>query len=255
MIIFDELKHAENILKTGRRSKKYVNYDNIILVKYWKYKGFGEYEIRKFLKDMMVDYEYLFNRNILERKINRAITIGMKFDLLTGINIEITDKEIKLINSLDKIELRKMMFVLLVVWKFRGMPKRFKISNEDLMKLSQVRVNNSTFWNYIYQITQTKMLSMVEYKNKSYYRIHIDTFEENSILKINDFDNIIYYYLSLVEPEKYNLCEECGKIIKLTSNRQKYCRSCFVKQRREYKTEKEREYRLRGQLENPQKPL
>lgn len=227
MIIFDELKYAENIIKNGYKGKKYVSYDNIILVKYLKYKGWSEIEIRNFLRNMMVDYEYLFNRNILERKINRAMNKGMKYDLLTGIDVEITDGEIKLINSLDKIELRKMMFVLLVVWKFRGMPKRFKISNEDLMKLSQVRVNNSTFWNYIYQITQTKMLSMVEYKNKSYYRIHIDTFEENSILKINDFDNIIYYYLSLVEPEKYSLCKECGKIIKLTSNRQKYCRDCW----------------------------
>ena len=43
------------------------------------------------------------------------------------------------------------------------------------MKLSGIKTTSSdVFWNYIYQITQSNMLSMVEYKNKSYYTINLD---------------------------------------------------------------------------------
>ncbi|MDD3292445.1 MAG: hypothetical protein WDA59_09825 [Methanofastidiosum sp.] len=225
MIVFDELRHAEDIINNGYRNKKYVNYDNIILVKYWKYKGIDENKIKKLLKNIMAEYQDLFNRNILDYKVKRAIRIGMMYDLLTGVTVDITDEEIELINSLDKIELRKMMFIFLVVWKFKGMPKRFKISNVDLMKLSEVHVHNNTFWDYIYQLTQSKMLSMVEYNNKSYYRVHIDC-GGNSLIQIGNFDNLIYNYLNLFESDKFIRCEECDILIKATSNRRKYCDRC-----------------------------
>lgn len=226
MIIFDESKHAEDIIINGYKNKKNVNIDNIILVKYWKSKGLDEQSIRKLLKNMMKEYQYLFNRNILDYKVNRAIKIGIKYDLRTGIVVNITDKEIEMIRSLDKIELQKMMFVLLVVWKFNGKPQRFKINNVDLMNLSKVWVNNNTFWKYIYMLTQSKMLSMVEYKNKSYYKVHIDC-DGDSAIQISNYDNLVYNYLVLLEPERFTECEKCGVLIKITSNRIKYCRKCW----------------------------
>lgn len=40
-------------------------------------------------------------------------------------------------------------------------------------------------------------------------------------------------------------CELCGKRIKATNNISKYCNDCFKKERRKYKTEKQRLYRLK----------
>lgn len=254
MIVFDELKYAEDILRNGYKNKENVNFDNIILVKYWKYRGFTENVIRKQLKLTMNEYQNLFNRDILDYKVNRAIRIGMKYDLLTNVTVEITDKEIDLINTLETIELRKIMFILLVIWKFKGMPKRFRVSNKDLMDLSGVKVNSDTFWNYIYQITQTKMLSMVEYKNKSYYRIHIDV-DGNLLFKISNYDNLINYYLRLIEPNKYKECEECGAVIKITSNRVKYCKRCWKEKQLEWQRESwdknKDKYRPAKVIENP----
>lgn len=199
--------------------------DNIILAKYWKSLGFSEEEIRNKLRTFMARFQDLFNDNIIKYKIDSAIKVGMKYDLLTDICVGITQKEIEQIQKLETIELRKMMFILLVVWRFKGSPKRFRISNVDLMRLSSVKVNSSTFWDHIHQITKTNMLVMSEYKNKSYYQINIDE-SPYIVLHINKFDNIIDYYLSLVEPEKYIHCEKCNTPFSPTNNKSKYCPTC-----------------------------
>ena len=175
----------------------------------------------------MVDFENLFSgANIISHKIKKAMDVGMKYDLLTDISVQITQGELDCINKLPSIETRKMMFVLLVVWKGRGNPKRFKISNTDLMKLSGVKTTSSdVFWNYIYQITQSNMLSMIEYKNKSYYTINLDE-SGYTVLDIKNFEYIIDYYLQTIEPDRYKYCENCNVPILITKPKRKYCYTC-----------------------------
>ena len=237
MIIFDEKKYAENLIKNGYKNEKYIVMDNIILVKYWKSIGLSEDEVKNKLRIFMVKFQELFNDNIMKYKLNSAMKVGMKYDLLTDVCVGITSKEIEQIQILETIELQRMMFILLVVWRFKGSPKRFRISNTDLMNLSGVKANSNVFWNYIHEITKTKILSMVEYRNKSYYQINI---EENweIILHIDKFDNIIDYYMSIVEPEKYMLCEKCDVPFSPTNNRQKYCKTCY----KELHKEQDKEY-------------
>lgn len=256
MIIFDELKHAEDIIKHGHKNERNITYDNIILVKYWRYRGLNEDEIKKQLKYIMTDFKYLFNRNILEHKIRKAVKIGMKHDLVTGTIVEITDKDIEAINFLPTIELKKIMFVLLVVWKFKKL-SRFVISNRDLMQLSKVNVSYGTLCNYLHQIIKTKMLNVEVYKGKLHYRIHIDS-GDNVILRISNFDNLVYYYLQLLEPDKYKECENCGAIIRITSNRKKYCRKCWKIKEQERQRTKWHRYKCNYQkttaLEKPENP-
>ncbi len=229
MIIFDEKAYAENLIKNGYKNKKYISYDNIILVKYWKSIGLLENEIKDKLSRFMNEFENLFSSaNIVGSKVNKAIEVGMKYDLLTDVVVEITQDELDRINGLETLELRKMMFVFLVVWKFRGMPQRLKITNTDILKLSKVKANNDVFWDYIYGITQSGMLSMVEYKRKSYYRVHMEE-HGDVVLHIDKFDDLINYYLSLVEPERYKDCEKCGVPILITTSNNKYCTGCAKK--------------------------
>jgi len=232
LIIFDEKKYAENLLLNGYKNIKYISYDNIVLVKYWKYLGLQENEIRKKLKDFMIEFQEIYSSDISDNKIDRSIKIGMQYYLFTDITVNINNKEIELINTLETIELRKMMFILLLIWKFKGKPQRFKLNNVDLMKLSEVKVNNNTFWEYINKITETKMISLVAYDNKDYYTVNFDLDtgieSDNEILfSISNYSNPIYYYMNLIESDKYKNCEECGVMIKITSNNIKYCKDCW----------------------------
>jgi len=245
LIIFDEKKYAENLLLNGYKNIKYISYDNIVLVKYWKYLGLQENEIRKKLKDFMIEFQEIYSSDISDSKIDRSIKIGMQYYLYTDITVNINDKEIELINTLETMELRKMMFILLLVWKFKGKPQRFKLSNVDLMKLSEVKVNNNTFWEYINKITEIKMISLVAYDNKDYYTINFDLDDDvnENVLSINNYSNPIYYYMNLIEPEKYKNCEECGVLIRLGNNRSKYCRDCWKVIERKLSKETSRKYR------------
>lgn len=224
MIIFDELIYAENIIKNGYKNDKYIRYDNIILVKYWKYKGLDERQIREELGLIMDKFGKLYNQNILKRKIDDAMHIGMKYDLLTDVTVSITQGEIDAIGQLGNLRLEKMLFVLLVIWKHRGMTKRFRVSNADIMRLAGERMHGNTFWDCIYKITQTKMLSMVNYRNRAYYVMHIEP-DGDEVVRINKFNDPVLYYLNLFEPEKYMNCEMCGVPVEYYKTR-KYCEEC-----------------------------
>lgn len=253
MIIFDEKKYAEDLIKNGYKNIKYIAMDNIILVKYWKSLGFSEEENKNKLRMFMVKFQELFNDNIIKYKLDSAMKVGMKYDLLTDICVGITQKEIEQIQTLESVELQRMMFILLVVWRFKGSPKRFRVSNTDLMNLSGVKVNSNTFWDYIHQITKTNMLVMSEYKNKSYYQINIDE-SAYIVLHIDKFDNIIDYYMNIIEPEKYICCKKCGVPFSPTNNRQKYCKNCWKEKQLEWQRESMKKLRNNEKcevLENP----
>lgn len=243
MIVFDELKYAEEILKNGYKNKKYINFDNIILVKYWKYKGLNEKEIKNKLKDFMKDFQNLYNDNIINYKIYRALEIGMKFDLEFNKIVQIYRSEIDTINSLTNIDMQKILFVLLVVWKFKDKNK-FRITNSDILKLAEVKCNNNKFWDYLHKLSSTGYVSLFEYKNKDYYKV--DILEEGDIVfSINNFDNIINYYLSYLYPEEYKNCIQCNIPIKITTGNKKYCKECAKRIEKERQKEKWHKYKNR----------
>ena len=136
MIIFDEKKYAENLIKNGYKDKTRIVLDNIILVKYWKYLGFSEDDIKKKLEDFMIDFKYMYNSDIVPYNVHKALKQGLKYSLVFDKIVNITQKEIDTINSIDDLELRKILFVLLVIWKFRDKQK-FMISNNNLKKINK----------------------------------------------------------------------------------------------------------------------
>jgi hypothetical protein len=84
------------------------------------------------------------------------------------------------------------------------------------------------FWDYIHTITSKEYVSLIEYKNRAYYKVNIPE-EGEKVISINNFDNVIDYYLYTLYPEQYKKCEECKKLIRIKNNRSKYCKECAKK--------------------------
>jgi len=55
----------------------------------------------------------------------------------------------------------------------------------------------------------------------------LDTEEEDVSVFISDFRNLGNQYMQLVG-ENYMTCQNCGVVVRKTSNRQKYCQACAV---------------------------
>ena len=255
MLIFDEKKYAENLIKHGYKDKTHIVLDNIILVKYWKYLGFSEDDIKKKLEDFMIDFKYMYNSDIVPYNVHKALKQGSKYPLVFDKIVNITQKEINTINSIDDLELKKILFVLLVIWKFRDKQK-FMISNNNLKKLAKVKCKNSVFWDYLHKLHDLGYLKAFVYKCKPYYKLYIEE-GGDVVLSIKNYDDIISYYLSIIYPEEYTYCSICGIPIKKTSNRRKYCSSCW----KDVRTQQNRENFKRwydkqksNQLENPANP-
>jgi ribosomal protein L37E len=212
-------------LKNGYSNKRNIHNENILLVKYWKYKGFDENEIEKKLKEFMVDFQDLFNDNIIEYKIKKSLMIGMKYELVFNKSISITKNDIEIINRFEDISIRKLLFILLVLWKFNDY-KRYRVSNNELKKLASVKCNGDNFWKYINILTKSGYLKMVEYHNKQFYILEWDMVDSDVLVSISNYDDLILYYFLCINPEKHSYCEQCGKIIELTVNNRVYCKEC-----------------------------
>src|SRR5690606_5303385 len=201
--------------------------------------------------DFMIDFKYMYNSDIVPYNVHKALKHGLKYPLVFDKIVNITQKEIDTINSIDDLELRKILFVLLVIWKFRDKQK-FMISNNNLKKLAKVKCKNSVFWDYLHKLHNLGYLKAFVYKCKPYYKLYIEE-GGNVVLNIKNYDDIISYYLSMIYPEEYTYCAICDMPIKRTSNRRKYCSSCWKEVWRKYNAEKQKEYRRRNRvcLENP----
>ena len=90
------------------------------------------------------------------------------------------------------------------------------------------------------------------FKNKIIFSIFlifsVSSFEnelevKKLVLTIDNFSNVIDYYLSIIEPEKYINCEVCGIPIKKTGKNQKMCKECWEEHRKNYQKELMRERR------------
>jgi hypothetical protein len=177
------------------------------------------------LNDSVVNkFEYLIaNKPIQFKKIAGELNYKMLMD--RG-NVNLNSKIIKIYTNYDKN--KKML-----------MNKKDNLDSNDV--------------SYFYQALRDDLLNVNE--DQTYITDVLIKFlyeNKNSKHKTtlwNAFGDII------VQNIRQNLnntkqCECCGERIEIVNNQSKYCESCFTNLRKEYKKQKEKEYRLkkRGQL-------
>lgn len=133
MIIFDEVKYAENIIKNGC-SRKYVLVDFKILAKYFLlHKGYSEEQTRESMLSILKDGQSIIPLNYLPQKIDLSMKYAKTESLKTSSPIEITEGELEKINSLPD-ELKELAFVYLFLWKWNKNTEFF-IDKSDLKKM------------------------------------------------------------------------------------------------------------------------
>lgn len=112
--------------------------------------------------------------------------------------------------------------------------KKYEMSFENYKKLI----------NYYIPIIINNLETYDEYleKNEWENRITKEDFNYDNLL-ITYINKSLTGYLRNYIRENYKQCEICGMPIIITSNNRKYCPKCWKEYRRNYKTEKQREYR------------
>lgn len=241
MIIFDEKKYAEKVL----RNKEYTTLKNqgqerCAITRYLKYeKGYSDDEIIQTLLvlpmlngEMLEDYQ---KKQIFQKIINKA----QNYEYVKDIVVDIYKEEIDIINSVEDTCCRDLLFCCLVYYKwgchiftrnFHSRKLDVDMVLEDdkniskIAKLSDlsVRERNQKF---MFLFSNKYYFNDIINK-KSYFYIPFAKKEGEKVISISNYDNILGELYIYNKEKGYSRCENCGTVIKKNNNKQKYCNHC-----------------------------
>lgn len=252
---FKEKEYIEELLKKSKLDSG-IRSDLKILAKYYKHIGQDKVEVEKSL------YEFCekkckgwFNKVRHYKMIDNAVTYAFKDDsvLIQIESIEVTNKEMKFIESLKYEELdKKIVFSLLIInklnnarTKMRGndfISNYFGGSGEYSFKSLMDTLNEKLTRTYREKgIHKTIKQFNDDGLTRTTNRLSLELLflkeikgDDDIILEVNDFDNIGLAYEYYYGNKKVKKCIECGKLIKSTNLKIKYCAICQKEKQKEW---------------------
>ena len=226
MIIFDEVKYAQDILKKGC-SKRNVLVDFKILAKYFLYyEKKTEQETREAMLSVLKDSQTFIPINYLVLKIDKAISFAKtECCLKTMEPIKIYKEEIDFINSLEE-NVRDLAVVYLFLVKWTNNEKGFFAKESDIKKLlgkQSLRNRDLQIMNKL--LEDLGFIKFVDTRTKELIKVLNIAYSGEEIFEISDFKHPTLHYRRYVG-DKIGSCEKCGCLIKMTTSNNKYCSDC-----------------------------
>lgn len=192
-------------------------------------KGISECDIRKILMEES-DNQSIYRT---EQSSKRMVDIAVKF-AKGGMRLEpppisFSYEELDFIHSFNNDIIERELFIMFCLYKCYG-KKPFGFSKRTFCKDCKIDISEYN----VKEIITTQESDNLFYKKiagkkdggilvsnyiKSLYN------ENNIAFTIDKYDDIVFYYENYINPDKYILCEKCGRIIKKNAA-QKYCTVC-----------------------------
>ena len=240
MLIFDEKKYAQNLIKNKQfQTYRQKDIERYILIRYLSSEGMSSEEIKKELENFpLVGCEYLDKKEI-DLIYNKILERALSVPLVTDISVTIYESEINIINSLEDENARKLLFMLLVYYKW-AVNQQYLFFFSRYNDTKMVITNDMDIWKYAglmklrvaerYKLCNQLIIKGLyvedNFKSNNYFYLPFSVDEGNIALTISNYDNVIgeYYYYN--DKDNYKRCSECGVVIKKTRSPKKYCDNC-----------------------------
>lgn len=219
MIIINEEIVGKELDKTGITSNQNALKLGIILIKYYKYIGLSNSEIKsKLLSKIHIDgdedgviSDYIYNTLVLN------INVCGEF---RNSDIPITTTELELIHNLDNIKLEKFLFVMLVLCKVFN--NNVRLSKKEIMRMSKCTESTRDFDN-MFDILLNKGyidVRISKYKIKENNKTGVFYYITDDIINLYKEEEIAFYVKNTNDPVLYYLwyynldnvvfCEDCN---------------------------------------------
>lgn len=193
-------------------------------------------EIKSTLKgfNLSVDRyeEYKYDTYI---KNECAFTIGFNRKLREIEDIRIDKSESNYINNIAKNDNeKKLLFTMFCICKSQcdnGYVNTEYISDTELFKSANVCGTKDKKYNMLYELEKREV---VKSSFNGFYILEYNDIEkkDEDDFVITQFENLGNTFLDKYK-DGYKKCEVCGKLIKMKSNRQKYCKICSKEVKKE----------------------
>ncbi len=239
-LILNEKEVLDSALNEGRiENKPSVTIE--VLAKH--YFGIGQNKeqvlssIDSFMSNNYSGYVFTKWQRSIKRIIN-SIYRKNDFELIHVDMTNVYEKEINEIRAIKNLNLEKLAFSLLVYAKIFNQINKNKNNwvNADLKevlndaRINTTRVEGALMVKELYNMDLVRPSKIVDNTN---IKVLFADLHGDVAIEVCDFRDIVYYYLKYIGDVIGN-CEVCGRLIRLTSNRQRYCRECWREHRNKY---------------------
>lgn len=269
-IILDEKEMLNKSLSEGYIDKKPTNTIKV-LAKHFLNIGQDKEQTLNSIDNFMTknhkSYNFISWQSIIKgiiNKISKQDTI--KYNEIKKITIYI--EELEVIKNINNLRLEKLAFSLLVYSKIYNQMNNNETNwvNSPLKdvvsdtKMAISKKDQRLMVNKLSSLGLVEVSKMVDCTN---IKVLFAKLEGQIAFEITDFRDFIYEYLRW-NGEKIGICEgkDCGRLIKISNNRQKYCSTCWKEKEHEdnkrYAREGMRKLRQKQNvkgLETPSQPL
>ena len=232
-VVLNEYEWAEEAVRNKSLGKKPSETLGRV-AKYYISRGSSKTETRKLLEDFLRQCDPVASIPKWSNMIDYSISKAMKYGIIEIDSIEVTDRELDRINSLEGRPVKRLAFTLLCLAKYWDTvnPKGDHwVINKDteIMKLANI---NTSLRRQSAMFSELNKLGMIQFSRKiDNTSIRVCFIEDGKTeMKLCDFRDLGYQYLMHMG-EPYYACESCGLIMKKKSDskvgrKSKYCPEC-----------------------------
>lgn len=228
-IILDERTWCENMLKSFSMGSSPAGTLNR-LAKYYFTLGHKKNDIARLLEEFILRCNPSANIMRWQDVIDNCVRHADRRPLIAVEAIPITQKELDLIGALPGQMIRKLMFTLLCLAKYRNAvsPKNDNwvgYENRDIFKMANIQTTRVRQYAMMNDLLRAGYVDMSKIVDNVSVRVAILQNDDNNAMEITDFRNLgnqyIHHFMG-----GYVECEHCGLVVKRNSSTHKYCRSC-----------------------------
>lgn len=258
MLIFDEKKYAQSLLKNKEfKTYRQKDIERYILIRYLASQDMSFDDIKKQLEKFpLIGCEYLGKKET-DIIYNKILEKALAYPLITDIEVNIYKSEMEVINSIEDENIKKLLFILLVYYKWAvnqsylyffskyNDTKMVIVNDKDVWKYAEImKLRVSERYKLSYYLIKNNLYVEDNFKSNNYFYLPFCVDEGEIAITINNYDNILgelYYYN---DKDNYKRCVECGTVIKKTRSPKKYCNDCSkIKKNEQIKASKNRKHK------------
>ena len=229
-IILNEKAHVENLLAFP--SEDNITGQNVWMVaRYYNSAGYDKKKIKGSVEDFLIRNDPQCNLVQMEGMIDRAVKDSGRRQILELNSVPVTYVELKLVDELELVRERKILFTLICLAKYSNalggtMSGWVNYPLKDIFYLANTyNLVKPKMYSLIHGLGEQGLIGFSKRIDNTNIQVKCLDYDGDPKLQIYSFRDLGNQYLKY-KGEPFFECQSCGAFTRRTNRSQKYCVEC-----------------------------
>jgi len=229
-IVLNEKEWAEKAIANRQLGRKPTETLSRVARYYHQVEGYKKREVRDKLDDYLLQCDPGASLVKWSDRLDGLARSVDKYPLIDIVGVEITEDELRVIESLPGRQPRRLAFVLLCMAKYWCLanPKSngwINTPDKEIMKMANINTSIRRQSLILHDMREAGIIRFSKKVDSLSIQVLFMTPDSQTVLHISDFRNLGNQYLQYCG-ESYLQCAQCGLTIKKQNNKHRYCSDC-----------------------------